>query len=457
MNMHGLLAHGRGPMVEFLREPSVPDLAQTIVAMANAMGGTIVLGMDEHGRIQPDVMDWVEPIVERALRLCEPPFHGSDVPGWQSEETPQGMVVTLNVKPVAYTVTLAGREVLVRSGTANVALSRDQVQKTLGASPSNLEEDEVPGATPADFDDAILDEYQRNRQQRGARGEILTRIELLRDAGAISPAGQPTVAGLLLFGRNPQQFLPLASVLIVRFRGTSLREAASSGERYQRRVEVVGPAARQVERTWEVLREETQRSPTIEGLVRHESSEYPPEAVREAVVNAICHRDYAVRGQRIEIRLFDDRMEIMSPGGLPGHITLDNILDEHYSRNPRLVRGLYYWGYIEELGQGIDIIYDAMHRQHHPAPALHDSGRNFTVTLSNLVDDLEAEYGDELNPRQIAVLKYLSEHERITNTDYRHLCPEVGAETLRLDLHELVEKHFLLRVGDKRGTYYVRK
>jgi ATP-dependent DNA helicase RecG len=457
MNMHGLLTRGRGPMLEFLREPNVSDLAQTIVAMANAMGGTIVLGMDEDGHLQPDVMDWVESIVERALRLCEPPFHGGELPDWQSEETPQGMVAALNIKPVAHTVSLAGREVLVRSGTSNVTLSHDQVQKTLAASTNNLEDDEVPGATLTDFDESILDEYQRKRQQRGARGEVLTRNELLRDAGAISPAGKPTVAGLLLFGRNPEQFLPQAGVLIVRFKGTSLREAASSGERYQRRTDVAGPAARQVEQTWEILRELTQRSPTIEGLVRRESSEYPPEAVRETVVNAICHRDYAVRGQRIEIRLFDDRMEIMSPGGLPGHITLDNILDEHYSRNPRLVRGLYYWGYIEELGQGIDIIYDAMHRQHHPAPALHDSGRNFTVTLYNLVDDLEAEYGDELNSRQIAVLKYLIDHDRITNTDYRRLCPEVGAETLRLDLHELVEKRFLMRVGDKRGTYYVRK
>ncbi|MHB1356138.1 MAG: ATP-binding protein [Anaerolineae bacterium] len=457
MNMHGLLTRGRGAMLEFLREPSVPDLAQTIVAMANAMGGTIVIGMDEDGHIQSDVMDWVEPILERALRLCEPPFHGSDLPDWQSEETPQGMVVTLTIKTVSYTVSIAGREVLVRSGAANVTLSHEQVHKTLVVPPSNLEEDEVPGATLADFDDAILDEYQRNHQQRGALGDILTRSELLRDAGATSSAGMPTVAGLLLFGRHPHQFLPQASILIIRFKGTSLREAASSGERYQQRRDVVGPAARQVEQTWEILREWTQRSPTVEGLVRRESFEYPPEAVREAVVNAICHRDYAVRGQRIEIRLFDDRIEIMSPGGLPGHITLDNILDEHYSRNPRLVRGLYYWGYIEELGQGIDIIYDAMHRQHHPAPTLHDSGRNFTVTLYNVVDDLEAEYGDELNPRQISVLKYLVEHERITNTDYRRLCPEVGAETLRLDLHELVEKRFLLRVGDKRGTYYVRK
>lgn len=457
MNLNKLLAQGRGPMLEFIPEPDAGMLAQTIAAMSNAVGGSIILGMDANGKMNGDALEWAEAAMDRALRLFDPPLRGSEMPTWQHDETPGGVVITLSVQPAARTVTLAGHRVLVRSGSTNVTLSREQAENLPAAEPESTEENEVPGATLGDFDEGILAEYERHRQQRGARGEILTREELLRDAGAISAAGRPTVAGLLLFGRAPERFLPQAGIVLVRFQGTSVRQAASSAERYQRRVEITGPAARQVERAWEVLREETQRGSQVDGLTRRESSDYPPEAVREAVVNAVCHRDYGVRGQRIEIRLFDDRMEIMSPGGLPGHITLDNILEEHYSRNPRLVRGLYYWGYIEELGQGIDIIYDAMRRAHHPDPHLQDTRRNFTVTLLNMVDDLEAEYADELNPRQILVLKHLRDNERITNADFRRLAPDMSAETLRLDLHEMVEKGFLLRVGDKRGTYYVRK
>ena len=174
-------------------------------------------------------------------------------------------------------------------------------------------------------------------------------------------------------------------------------------------------------------------------------------------MNAICHRDYSIQGQRVEVRLFDDRMEIMSPGGLPGHITVDNLRDEHYSRNPRLVRGLYYWGYIEELGQGVDIIYAAMEREHHPPPEFRDSGRGFTVVLSNAVDEVQLEFADQLNERQVRALRFLAQNERITNRDYRDLCVDVSAETLRLDLRDLVEKGILLKIGDKRGTYYVRK
>jgi ATP-dependent DNA helicase RecG len=92
----------------------------------------------------------------------------------------------------------------------------------------------------------------------------------------------------------------------------------------------------------------------VKGLERQEIVEYPPFAVRESLVNAVCHRDYRLRGRRIEIRMFADRMEVISPGGLPGFITVDNLVEEHFSRNPRLVSGLFQWGYIEELGLGID-------------------------------------------------------------------------------------------------------
>jgi len=448
---------GRGPMLDFMPEPSAETLAEMIVAFANGMGGTLVIGMDEQGRVSPNAAEDLDPILQRAFSLCEPPFRAADLPAWHWEDTPRGSVVTLVVQPTPYQMTVGGRRAYVRSGAINVPLTPDQAALRHRDSAPSYEDEPVAGATLDDLDDAIIEEYQRNRIKRGPRGEVLTRQELLRDAGAIDPAGNPTVAGLLLFGKAPQHFLPQDGVVLVRFRGASIKDAALSAERYSRRLEIVGPAARLVETTWEALFAEIHGQSTTNGLARQEHYDYPPEAVREAVVNAICHRDYAVSGQRIEIRLFDDRLEIISPGGLPGHITLDNILDEHYSRNPRLVRGLYYWGYIEELGQGMDIIYEAMRRDHHPAPEFRDTGRAFTVILRNAVNDLEAEYEGLLNERQLLALRFLAEHGRITNRMYQALCADVSPETLRLDLRDMVEKGLLLRIGDKRGTFYVAK
>ena len=458
MDVGALVSRGRGPLLELLPEPDADTLAKLIVAFANGIGGTIVVGVGAGGTVNPSAADDLEPALERALDMCEPPFRGVDLPEWRFEETSQGRIAAIVVKPVTYQLSLEGRAVYVRSGTMNVRLSREQASMDgRERRAQTWEEMSVPGATLDDLDDAIIQEYQQNRLLRGPRGESFTRSELLRDAGAIDAQGTPTASGLLLFGHNPQQFFPQVGVVVVRFRGETMREVIRGPERYNRRVEIDGPAARMVERTWEVLFEELHQQSVLKGLEREEHYDYPPEALREAVVNAICHRDYAVTGQRVEIRLFDEHVEIISPGGLPGHITLENILDEHYSRNPRLVRGLYYWGYIEELGQGIDIIYEAMRRDHHPEPAFDDRGRSFAVTLKSAVDRIQLEFGDRLNERQLRALRYLTDHERITNRSYHHLCPDVSAETLRLDLRDLVEKGVLLKVGDKRGTYYVVK
>lgn len=454
-----LLARGRGPLLDFVPEPDALTLAELIVAFANGVGGTIVVGMDETGQMHPDALDSLEPALERALRVCDPPFRGVDLPEWHLEEAPGGQVATIVVKPTPYQLSIRGKAVYVRSGTMNVPLSPEQAIRhgSVERRAVGFEDQAVPGATTADLDEDILDEYQQKRTRRGARGESFTREELLRDVGAVDPDGTPTAAGILLFGRHPQRFFPQVGVVIVRFQGESVHDVVASGERYVRRVEIVGPAARLVERTWDVLLEEIQQQSYTQGLERQERLAYPMAAVREAVVNAVCHRDYAISGQRIEIRLFDQHLEIMSPGGLPGHITLENILDEHYSRNPRLVRGLYYWGYIEELGQGIDIIYEAMQREHHPPPEFRDTGRAFTVTLRCAIDQLELRYGEQANPRQLRALRYLLTNERISNRQYRDLCPEVSSETVRLDLRDLVEKGILLKIGSKRGTYYVRK
>jgi len=445
-------------MLAYLPDPDARTLAETIVALANASGGTIIVGLDELGQFNSFASEDLGPVLERALSLCQPRFGEAELPRWYYEQVPQGQIAEIVVRPTPYQMSVEGREVYVRSGRDNVRLALEQVARGRSLeAPADFEDQSVPGATLDDLDDEIIEEYRQNRIRRGPRGESFTRIELLRDAGAVDAAGRPTSAGILLFGRNPQLYFAQVGIVVVRFRGTSLREAAKGPERYSRRLEVVGPAPRLIERTWQALYEEIHLSSVTNGLAREERYEYPLEAVREAVVNAVCHRDYALPGQRIEIRLFDDHMEITSPGRLPGHITLDNLLDEHYSRNPRLVRGLFYWGYIEELGQGIDIIVDAMRREHHPPPEFGEGARSFTVILSNQIDRLEAEYGEDLNARQLMALRYLKENEHISNREYRQLCPDVTAETLRLDLRDLVTRGIILQVGSKRGTYYVLK
>ena len=204
--------------------------------------------------------------------------------------------------------------------------------------------------------------------------------------------------------------------------------------------------------------------------------------MREALVNAVCHRDYKLKGRRIEIRKFADRLEILSPGGLAGYITLDNIVEEHYSRNPRLVQGLFQWGYIEELGLGIDRMIEELTLAGHPQPKFEPKQNSFSVVMSNMRERRmthnivinsptsttvsheghasgQPDQPNQLtvNERQARMLQYLREHGRITNRDFQTLVPNVSPETLRMDLADLVDKSVLMRVGEKKGTYYILK
>jgi ATP-dependent DNA helicase RecG len=453
MTLQAALAGGPGQFVEFMPEPTASVLAETLVALANADGGTILVGVSEDGSLNDALSEGVEGLLLRAQSLCRPPV----VTAWRTLALHGGEAVAVTVSRGDQLHQLGDGRALVRSGRRNRLLSVAEVRQLESArGGGSYEEQPVPGATLDDLDPAVIAEYAARRAERAPRGERLEGEDLLLEAGALGFDGRPTVAGLLLFGKRPQRFIEQSGLVFVRFSGSDPRGPGGLPG-YARREELPGPLARVIEGAWRVLWEEMRHEAVIPGLTREERHEYPPFAVREALVNAVCHRDYAVRGLRVEIRMFDDRLEVTSPGGLPGHITLDNIVEEHYSRNPRLVRSLYYWGYIEELGLGVDRMIEEMLEDGHPAPEFVSRPHSFGVVLRNARERPAARWSGNLNPRQLQALRYVQEHRRITNREYRDLCPDVSAETVRLDLVGLVEQGILLRIGDKKGTYYILK
>jgi len=454
MDVKALLKKGRGQLLEFMPQPEAEALAETLAAFANADGGTILIGLGTAGvpleEIEPEHL---EALLLRAQAMCRPPVQTE----WQPLETEHGTAIAIVVPRSPELHSLLDGRVLLRSGAKNRPLSGEEIRHLASAKGSgDYEQQSVPGATLTDLDTDIIAEYAEKRRLRSPRGEKLSGNDLLMDSGAIDAAGNPTVAGVLLFARNPQRLLPQSSVVWVRFAGTEPhgREGAPG---YMQREEIHGSLSQIIEGLWNKIWEEMRRESVIVGLQREEVPEYPPAAVREAIVNAVAHRDYHLTGRRIEVRMFDDRMEIISPGGLPGHITLDNIVEEHFSRNPRLVKGLFYWGFIEELGLGIDRMIDEMIRAGHPAPQFEAHPFAFKVTLRNVRERQVRKWQQNLTERQIKALAFLEEHGRITNRDYHDLCPDVTAETLRLDLADMVDKGVLLRIGDKKGTYYILK
>lgn len=451
----GLIKKGPGAVLEFMPEPDADALAECLAAFANTDGGTVLVGLDYDGaHVGPVYGEDVEGALHVAERQVRPPIPV----GWDEVELETGKVVAITVQRSPELHALQDGRVLVRKGAENRPLGGEEIRQLAATkSAGDFESQPVAGATFDDLDPAVVDEYLAGRQERMRRPYEGPVQALLVEAGALTEAGEPTVAGMLLFGRRPQAWLPQSGVVFVKFVGTEPR-GADGVAGYSRREEVTGPLARVIEDTWNLVWSEMAFGAVINGLKREERPEYPPFAVREALVNAVCHRDYRLSGRRIEVRMYADRLEVHSPGGLPGYITVDNIVEEHFSRNPRVVGGLFHWGYIEELGLGVDRMIEEMVQQGHPPPTFDAKPYAFTVRLYNVRQRAAAPaWTENMNERQARAVNYIRQNGAITNREYRQLCTDVSAETLRLDLADLVKKGVLLKVGSKRGTYYILK
>lgn len=499
------LKSGPGPRLAYLETLDPTAIAETMVAFANTEGGTIVIGLKEDG--QPGETKIDSDALQKALKAADDLYNPPVVLDrweevvWESatdreedEDELVAQVAASEGKKIAEAAnskftksnrstdgTEAGAEtrasvyavrvprsielhalsdgrVLIRSGARNRPLGGQEILRLASAkSTGDFEAEVVPGATKDDFSRKMIDEYLAKRAERTKRPYNGKIDDLLVEIGAVTPEGKATACGVLLFTEYPQQWLPQSSVVFAKFVGTTPRgESGLAG--YTRREELTGPLPRLIEAAWNLIWSEMAVSAVVKGLEREETTEYPAFAVREAIVNSICHRDYRLRGRRIELRMYSDRMEVISPGGLPGFITIENIKEEHFSRNPRIVNGLFQWGYIEELGLGIDRMIEVMEQAGHQPPTFDARPYSFAVTLFNAREKPKPpDWVRNTNHRQARALQYIREHGSITNREYRALCQGVSAETLRLDLVDMVEKGILIKVGSKKGTHYILK
>jgi ATP-dependent DNA helicase RecG len=264
---------------------------------------------------------------------------------------------------------------------------------------------------------------------------------------------------MLLFGKTPERFFKHAEITLVRYPGDE------PGDEFLREdIRKTLPEMIREAEVWLVAN--MRKYSRLTGLDRQDFTEYPVEAVREAVVNAVAHRDYSIRGEGIRISMFAKRVEFYSPGRLPGQVTVHNIADERFSRNETIVQVLADMGLIERLGYGINRIMRLMADWGLSPPAFAETARGFVLTLHGRGEESAGEKLPAerhkwmrlgLSERQVAGMDYLVRTGRITNREYRDLAPEVTDETVRRDLAELVDKDLLLRIGDKRATYYILK
>lgn len=454
------LTNGQNDHVAFLPSNVKHDaIAETLAAMANANGGLVFLGVTAKGVPQKSVdLDALREAVVEAGLLTDPPLI---LPTPQRAACSAGEVVLVQVPPgLPHLYSLQGRY-LTRTASQNRPLTTPELRRLLlDRGDAGYESQAVAEAALTDLDQPQVERYLH----RIAAAPDDEPVAVLATRGCVAktfgpdftPIFTPTVAGLLLFAREPQRFLRNAELICVRYAGSTMSDEFV-------RQDVSGTLAEQVRVTEAFVVSNMRRDMRIAGIQREETTQYPLPVVREAIVNAIAHRDYSIRGEGIRLLMFSDRMEIYSPGRLPGHVTLENLKDERYSRNEAIVAVLSDLGYIERLGYGIDRMMVTMAQAGLPEPVFEETTAGFRVVLYATSEEPvtaapEPQFSPGfLNERQERALAHLQTHGRITNSDYQALYAEVSGETIRRDLADMVEKNLLIRIGSKRATYYILK
>ena len=393
-----LVANGENSGVEFKSDViDNRDLAKEVVALANLRGGRILLGVRPDGTIgglakkASDIEEWVmqacrdkvRPEINPYFEIIRDVADGRELAALRVE---QGW----NVHHVWHN---SHRTYYVRVGSTSREASPEELARLFQQRRGfRLETQPVSGTSLGDLDRRrLVDYFSRVRGQEVPDEEagwisLLANTELLGDEGAPAPC---TLAGLVMFGQNPTRFLPQAKIDAVAYDGVEKDYQAK--ERCTLRGPVAplaGPVGELqerglVEEAVEFVRRNISTVYMADGIRRTERWDYPVETLREAIVNAIVHRDYLLTGTDIEISIYADRLEVVSPGRLPNRVTPERMRAGCRStRNELLKDVMRDYGYLEHMGMGVPRkIVRGMREHNGTEPDLVAEEEQFTVRL----------------------------------------------------------------------------
>ena len=287
------------------------------------------------------------------------------------------LVLDIEASPSHVISRLSDGEVFLRQNDRSVRLTRGQVLALEYDKGQRAFEDElIEDSSIEDVDHEVLDRY------KGVLGTDLPDEQVLRSRRFMRD-GKLTVAGALLFASDPSAMMPQARVRVLRYDGTR----AETGKRLNITKERVfcGPLPRVIEGAYSLISGMLREFQFLASDGKFRTvPEYPEFAWFEGLVNAVTHRDYAYRGDYVRVSVFDDRLEIVSPGALPNIVTLDNMMTTRYSRNPRIARTLVEFGWVRELNEGVPRIYSEMQSMLLKDPTYSEpGGAKVQLTLEN--------------------------------------------------------------------------
>ena len=374
-------------------------LAREVVSLINSRGGQVILGVESDGYVagitRPDLEEWV-------MTACQDKISPEIIPYYEEihDVEPGKHVAVVRVDrgwAVHHVWHANHRTYYIRVGSQSREASPEELERLFQQRGAfRLETRSVSGATLNDLDlRRLRDYFQRIRAQETPSDEdvdgwqaLLVNTEILSDEGGTTA---PTVAGLLLFGKNPNRFLPQARIDAVAYPGREKDYTAK--ERLPIRGPLVPLTGSQglvenglVEQAVEFIKRNTGVETNLKnGMRREDRWTYPEEAIRETIVNALVHRDYLLSGSDIELAIYENRLEVGSPGRLPNGITPQRMLSGcRAARNQLLKDFMRDYGYLEHMGMGIPRkIVKSMQAHNGTLPELIEDEERFIVRLLN--------------------------------------------------------------------------
>lgn len=390
-------------------EHGLPDsVASTISAFANRSGGTIILGLDERTNFSPVPGFNAKRIADALQRLGNdftPPCRLS-VERYPFEDHEIVVAVVpatpLGERPCFITKKGLHNGSFIRTGDGDKRLTDYEIDRLreFHHQPA-FDREPVPEASLADLDESILEAIvERNREITPRVFGKMQANEILQKLGALAVVDGcpgryvPTLAGLLVAGIYPQEFFPRLNITYTVYTGTTKFQVEDQPLRYQSGMPINGSIPEMLLTALGQLMRDMRKGALIEGALRREVTDYPILACREAIINALQHRDYSPdgRGSQVQINLFADRLEILNPGGLYGAASLSSLPQGiSATRNTRLSQLLEFAPYddgksargyvIENRGTGLQQIEHELHAALMPPPEIQDFVSAFKITF----------------------------------------------------------------------------
>ena len=455
--LKNIVGSGESDRVEFKSASSKPDtIGRTVCAFLNTKGGTLVVGVSPTGKlvnvkgavqesekIQRDLLEKISPRAAWSVNVDK--VDGKqlivlDVP--QGLERPYTYDNRIFVRRGVKTDAAVGTEITSLIDQRHAEESRWERLPALGFEIDDLDTNEIL-QTAREAEDKRFQSFKDSRNP-------LSVLEPLN----LASGGMILNGSVVLFGKDPTRRFPQMRIRAARFKGGSMT-SLSDNRTFE------GHAFALIQKVEDFLVSHIQIESELpkKGMKRTDTPAYPWPALREAIINAIIHRDYASFDGGLSVGVHDDRIEFWNSGRLPEGITVENLKEAHPSRpnNPDIANVFFLRRLIERWGIGTQLIVDQCRQFDLPDPEWKTNGGGVTLTIRSKLAPVGKIPEIELNSRQIELLKRLNLGERMNPRDYfTSVAKQVQERRARIDLLQLTNAGYLRREGRGPSTVYVR-